>query len=194
MRLAYVVQAHREPAQVARLIDAVAADGAAVALAWDLKAGSGFVPAIRASLRGPARASLIVLPPTDNAWGGWSLPAALVAGYGALLREGGRWDVAINLSGQCLPTQPADALRARLAAAPGASFMECFELEREWPAALPRVRRWHVEWRGRIRDTRLPRPAPPALPARWPRPRARPPAAARTARPAWRGWWRRTAT
>jgi hypothetical protein len=157
MKIAYAIQAHKNPQQVARLFEALAAPGDAIALAYDVKAGNGFVPAIREAM-GPRWTDAIrVLPPTNNAWGGYSLPAALIDCYAELVRHGGDWDYVVNLSGQCLPTRPIPELRAMLAASGGANFLECFEVESDWPEVISRVRTYHVEFRGRARNTHIPR-------------------------------------
>jgi hypothetical protein len=157
MKIAYAVQAHKNPTQVARLLEAIAAPGDAIALAYDVKAGPGFVPAIRDAMGARWTDAIRVLPPTNNAWGGYSLPAALIECFAELLRHGGDWEYVVNLSGQCLPTQPIPELKAMLAASGGANFLECFKAESDWPEVLSRVRTYHVEFRGRARNTRIPR-------------------------------------
>lgn len=156
MPLAYLILAHKNPRQVARLFEALHDPADRFVLHFDRRAPAALHSLGRALAR--AHANVELLPARTILWGGCEMAAVQVAAMAAALRGGGSWHHFVNLTGQDFPLKPRAEIEARLAAAPAASYVSWFD-----PAAVPlwsntreRLERYYLEWPWLDRLLRLP--------------------------------------
>lgn len=155
---AFVILAHKQPAQVARLaarlaphpvylhVDAGVADAEAEAF----RGATGAIPTVSH------------LPRHRSGWASWGLVAAALEGMTAALREPG-WTHLALLSGQDYPLWSAPELARFFADHRETSFVARWPLpSRLWgrSGGLDRLRYWHVPLAGRRVRAPLPRRLP----------------------------------
>ena len=159
MKLAYLIITHKNPEQVANLVQTVCRPEDLALIHCDLKSGSGFQERIQHALRASHPSNVRFATQRRVNWGGFSVTAVEADGIRQLLSWKDDWDYLINLSGQCMPTKSPAALADFLAAHRGANFIDCVDLQTDWKSALYRLKTFALEWRGRLLDTRIPRRA-----------------------------------
>ena len=110
MKIAYIILAHRNPPQVARMLRALSHDGASFFIHIDRKVAiEPFVTAVREMGLDP----YFVPDREDVLWGGYSMVQATINAVSAALSAGPH-DYYILLSGADYPIRSADALMAEL--------------------------------------------------------------------------------
>jgi hypothetical protein len=156
MALAYLILAHKNPRQVARLFRAVHHPDDVVVLHFDRRADRA-LHQLGAELAG-AHPNVRLLRPRPILWGGYQMAAAQIEAMAAALRADAVWHHFINLTGQDFPIKPRAQLEAHLAARTEASFVSWFDPLRTslWANARERLTRHHVEWAWLDRLLRVP--------------------------------------
>jgi hypothetical protein len=155
---AFIVLAHTQPQQVARL----AARLAPLPVFLHVDAGlrqTEWTAFRRATASLP---SVSLLPRRRSGWASWGLVRAALDGISVALRDP-RWTHLMLLSGQDYPLWPADAIARFFVAHRDTTFMAHWRLpSRLWgpSGGLDRVRYWHMPVAGR----RLRAPVPRRLP------------------------------
>ena len=154
-RVAFLVIAHKGPAQLGRLTRRLLAGPSEVHLHVDARTADDRHAEILAALPADERLHLLDRVPTP--WSGWGPVEATLRGLEAILRRPA--EHVVLMSGQDYPLRPAAAIAEFLGAHPGRSFVA------GWPMPSPlygrgggmfRLRRWHVPMRRR--RVRLPFP------------------------------------
>lgn len=154
MRLAHLILAHKAPAQLARLVQALAHPQADIYIHLDRKTNyQNF-------------AHLAALPNVqftqvrlDVKWGGYSLTLASIEGMREILRTGLPYDFINLLSGEDYPIKPVAAIHAFLEQRRGHSFLE-YEAQGSawWQANASHFNQYHfteLAFRGRYALQRL---------------------------------------
>jgi hypothetical protein len=126
VRLAYIVLAHRLPAQVGRLVDRLDAEATSFFVHVDRNAGEAPYREVAARLGG--RPNVHLLPRVACAWGTWSLVAATLGGLRRVLQSGAAPDYVVLLSGQDYPLRSPAQIAAFFAARRGAAFIRASPL------------------------------------------------------------------
>src|SRR5439155_16228118 len=128
VRLAYVITAHKNAQQLARLLRAIYAPGNTYVLHVDAKATADVHATARDfAARHPAAT---IIPGDDIIWGSWRLARAQIRGMAEALRLA-EWDYCLNLSGQDYPLKTQQQITADLAAGPtSANYIEVIDFER----------------------------------------------------------------
>ncbi len=150
MKHAILIAAHRSPALLRDLIDAVATPRTHVFVHVDFKAP--FTPAdLLPSLAKPDCVTMIG-PRSAVSWGGYSTLAVELR----LLRTArgsGSYVYYHLLSGQCFPTRPIAQILEAFEAEPGREHIECFRLPTErWEGGgLSRLQYYHLHDRINVR-------------------------------------------
>ena len=144
-RIAYFILAHRRPEQLRLLLEAIADPRDLVILHVDFKSMLGLRPdrvGIGAMARTLAKTheNVILMPPRCTNWGGWSLSQVLLDAIDLALTRGPAWTHFVNLSGQCLPIKPLEAIRTALGAATDTVFVQLRPF-----SSLP-ADDWHLRW------------------------------------------------
>jgi hypothetical protein len=124
--LVYVVSAHRDPWQVARLVRRLEHEDTHVLLHLDRRAGRGFARDVERELAGAPRVHR--LRRRRVRWGRWSVIAPALDAIRALPTLGLDPHHAVFLTGQCYPIKPPGEIARRLAAAGETSFLEAIPL------------------------------------------------------------------
>jgi hypothetical protein len=161
LKLAYTLAVHKNAEQVVDLIRLVGREGDYVLVHCNPRSGPEFRRAVEENCRKDCAATIFFAKPRPVTWGGFSLTQVIVGGVRELVRRADDWSFAINLTGQCLPTQPISALEEFLSQRPDANFLECFDIQTAWTEAAYRFKRHYLELGGRLIDTRIPRRFPP---------------------------------
>jgi hypothetical protein len=159
VKLAYLIICHKNPQQVIDLIRLIDRRGDYVLIQCNARSGTGYQRVIEEGCKGTA-AEVIFAEPRKITWGAFSLVEPYLQGIATLLRHAKDWSFAINLTGQCLPTQPIAALDEFLSKQPNTNFLEYADLQTEWPKAAYRLKTFYVEFAGRLFNSRIPRALP----------------------------------
>lgn len=139
-RVAYLILAHRNPQQVARLVGRLQHPQARVWVHVDRKADE--VP-FRQALAPLGVA--FVRPRHDIRWGRFSLVEATLVGFRAIQASGFRYDHLVVLSGQDYPLVPPETLLGYLARHRTQSFVPHARLGPDNnPHLLPRLTKYHL--------------------------------------------------
>jgi hypothetical protein len=165
MRVAHLILAHKAPAQLERLINALAHPQADVYIHLDKK--SDFQKFAHLVTRPNVWFTRVRL---DVKWGGYSLTQASLEGMREILGTSRPYDFINLLSGEDYPIKPAPAIHAFLARHVGHSFLE-YEAQGSawWQANASRFSYYHFtefSFRGRyvlqrVLKALLPRRRPP---------------------------------
>lgn len=143
MKLAYLVIAHRNLPQVARLVGRLAHGDAAFYVHVDRKVPDADYRALADALT--PYSAVLIEPRVDVMWGGYSLVRATLAGLATALRSGCDFDYVHLLSGQDYPLVDANTIIERLGVQSGREFFDGCELSpRGWKDALYRYERYHL--------------------------------------------------
>ena len=161
MKLAYTLAVHKNPEQVLDLIRLVGRKGDYVLVHCNPRSGREFREAVEKNCRKDCAATVFFARARPVTWGGYSLTQVIVEGFRELVRRADDWSFALNLTGQCLPTQPISALVEFLSQRPGCNFLECLDIQTRWTEAAYRFKTYYVEFGGRLIATHIPRPFPP---------------------------------
>ena len=140
MRIAHLILAHKGPAQLARLLDALAHPDVDCFVHIDHKTN----PAPFAFLRGRPG---VFFPRTSLSvtWGGYSLTEVVLKCMREILAHEPNYEFINVLSAQDYPLRPADGVLAFLRQYRGASFIECEAPGSAWwQANQCRVTRYHL--------------------------------------------------
>ncbi len=182
MSLAFLILAHRQPAQVARLFGALYHPADTFVLHFDRRAPATLH---RLGRTFAARhANVHLLPAREIIWGGPVMAEIQIEAMAVALARDARWTHFLNLTGQDFPLQPRAAMLARLA--PGRSYLSWFDplAHGPWRLARERLTRRHLAWPWLHRLLAVPGvgrrlrrlcgwrnqfPWLPACPRRWPR-------------------------
>jgi hypothetical protein len=154
MRIAHLILAHKAPAQLARLVQALAHPQADVFVHLDKKADyQAFAHLADLPNVGFTRIRL------DVKWGGYSLTLAAIEGMREILRTNQPYDFINLLSGEDYPIKPAAAIHAFWEQHRGQSFLE-YEAQGSawWQANESHFNQYHFTefaFRGRYLVQRL---------------------------------------
>lgn len=140
-RIAFVLLAHQAPAQVAELAACLVASAshAQVWVHWDLNASTQ-IPADLAALADADERIRIVQNRVKCEWGKFGLVEGPVNALAEIRESDFAPDVAILLSGSCLPCRPIAELERFLAERPGEDFIE--DHDDSWIVDGWRKERW----------------------------------------------------
>jgi len=144
MGLAYCILAHKNPAQLARLLRALAHPGNVCFLHYERRAPRREHEAVARLAREFPNVHL--LPPRRIVWGRFSQIRVQLEGL-ALGLQGAGWSHFITLTGQDFPLRPQAEIVRELAAAPAASFVSFFDpfQEQIWNNVRERIGRIHLQ-------------------------------------------------
>ena len=145
MGLAYCILAHKNPAQIARLLRAIAHPDNVCVLHYDQRAPRGEHAALARIARESANVHL--LPSRPVLWGRYSVVGVQIEGISRCLALGNRWSHFITLSGQDFPLKPQAQMVAELEAARANSFLSFFDpvAEPHWKNLADRTSRVYIE-------------------------------------------------
>jgi len=141
MRIAYLINAHKDFNQLERLVARLDDDGADFFIHIDKKVGPASFSALSEAL-GAHRATMIP-ERVDVTWGCFSQVEATLGGLRAVLRSGSRPDYVSLISGQDYPIRSNAFILKFLSERRGAEFVESCELSpRGWAGAMIRFERY----------------------------------------------------
>lgn len=157
MKLAFLVLVHKQPDQVARLLDRLA-DPDTLFFVHVGFAEPDIHDELRSRLAG--RADVRFLPRRRMHWGGFSLVRVLLDGLDAMFETAPDLHYALAISGQDYPLKPNEWMRAYLREHAGMSFLDHFRMPLEeyregsldWTlqrGGLDRIEYWHLHRHGR---------------------------------------------
>ncbi len=130
MKLGFLILAHDDPANTARLVRLLLESDAAVCLHYDLKAGDAPLQEIRERL-GALADRLILARRVRVSWGEWSIVEATLNGLAALLEAGREPDYIHLMSGSDYPIRPISEFRSFLSRHTGVDFIESHAINRK---------------------------------------------------------------
>ena len=140
MRIAHLILAHKAPAQLERLVRALAHPQAACFIHLDRKADSQLFAALP-NLPGV----YFIGHRLDVRWGGYSLTQAALEGMRQILQAPVRYEVINLLSGEDYPIKPLAVIHDFWARHPGRSFLEYEAADSAWwRANMRRATRYHL--------------------------------------------------
>ncbi|MCX6967386.1 MAG: hypothetical protein NTZ46_06315 [Verrucomicrobia bacterium] len=145
MGLAYCILAHKNPAQIARLLKAIAHPDNVCVIHYDKRASREEHAALVRMAREFGNVQL--LPPRPILWGRYSVIGTQLEGIRRCLAMGDRWSHFITLSGQDFPLQPQAQMVAELEAVPTNSFVSFFDpfTEPHWKNLADRTGPVYIE-------------------------------------------------
>ena len=143
MKLAYLILAHRNPAQIERLLAAINDPLNIHLIHIDVKSPPDVHRAVDALVaRHP---NVHKMAPRDVRWASFSVVDATLAGMQQLLALDAGWEYFFNLSGQDFPLRTQAAIRERLSVDPLANHVEDFDPASRWADPFFRIRRVRIE-------------------------------------------------
>lgn len=156
MALAFLLLAHKQPRQVARLFEAIYRPEDVVVLHFDRRAGRSLHQLADHLCR--THPNVVRLRSRAILWGGYEMAAVQIEAMAAALRVNRTWHHFINLTGQDYPLQPVTQIDERLATAPDANYVSWFDpmASSFWKNARERVARYYLEWPWLDRLLRVP--------------------------------------
>ena len=161
MKLAFSLIVHKFPEQVIALAKAVGHNGNYCLIHCNKRSGPEFRATVGRGLAGLPNVRFLESMPVN--WGSGSILQVQLAAFRSLVQWADDWTHVVNLSGQCLPTQPMAQIQDYLFSNAGKSFLEVIDLEAERPDLSYRFTRYHVDIGGKLRNTRIPRRRPTAF-------------------------------
>jgi hypothetical protein len=142
MPLAFHLLAHKQPAQVERLVRAVLRPEHLLVIHFDSRAPAELR---RLGNRLAAAHPNVILQRSRRViWFGWQGLHAQIEGMRLALARSAEWTHFITLSGADFPLKPVELTDAQLAARPRTSFVTAEEATSLWSNARERVERFHV--------------------------------------------------
>ncbi|HYO08790.1 MAG TPA: beta-1,6-N-acetylglucosaminyltransferase [Tepidisphaeraceae bacterium] len=164
MNLAYVITAHKNSAQLLRLLRAIHAPGNTYVLHVDAKAHAAVHAAARDYAAQHPKQAAVVTPSESIIWGSWRLARAQIRAMAEALRLDPAWEYCINLTGQDYPLKTQPQIAAQLAAGPtGANYLEVLDFAKAGANPRKRLESWWIPWRGKMTRTLKRRPLPFAV-------------------------------
>lgn len=147
MPLAYLILAHRNPAQVARLFKALHHPEDTFVLHFDRRAPAE-LHTLGRELAAAHPANVFMLPSRSILWGGGVMSEVQIEAMGAALEASAAWRHFINLTGQDFPLRSRAAILARLEASPDANYIGWHDplASGLWKNARERIEHYHLEW------------------------------------------------
>jgi len=145
MGLAYCILAHKNPAQIARLLKAIAHPDNVCTLHYEKRAPRSEHDAIaRLAQEFP---NVHLLPSRPILWGRYSQIATQIEGMEHALRISRNWSHFITLSGQDYPLKPQPEMIRELSVTSSSSFVSFFDpfVEPYWHNVEDRVGRVHLD-------------------------------------------------
>jgi hypothetical protein len=131
LKLAFIILAHRDPDNVARLAERVGATGATVAVHYDRKASGADFAALHSRLAGSP--NIVFAERVDVTWGQWSIVRATLNAIAALEATKIDFDYVHLMSGMDYPIRPIEWFDAFLTRYAGTEFVEAVNIrERSW--------------------------------------------------------------
>lgn len=145
MALAYSILAHKDPAQVARLLRAIAHPDNVYFLHYEKRAPRGDHEAMARLAR--EFPNIHLLPARRVLWGRFSLVARQIEGLRGALLTGRDWSHFITLSGQDFPLIPQAEMIRELNAVKDSSFVSFFDplATEDWKNVGERLERVHLD-------------------------------------------------
>lgn len=145
MALAYCILAHKNPAQLARLLRAIWAPENTYVLHYERR-GPQEEHAAVARLASDFD-NVRVLRARAVQWGRFSQVAVQLEALGAAMQSSAAWTHWINLTGQDFPLTPPSAIASELVAAPDASWVSSFDPFDgiHWKNTSDRLSRMHID-------------------------------------------------
>jgi hypothetical protein len=128
MKIAYIIAAHRNPEQLARLIDRLDDEGISFLIHINKKEEEMYQASYE-RLAGRENVHFVTRVPVR--WSGFGLVRGFLMGIQAICESGLNVDYAINLSGQDYPIKPNRVIKQRLAEYEGRTILESFPLPYE---------------------------------------------------------------
>ncbi len=144
MPLAFLILAHRAPAQVARLFSSLYHPEDIFVLHFDRRAPAALHELGRELVA--THLNVHLLPAQRIVWGGPAMIDVQLQAMAVALARGIRWTHFLNLTGQDFPLKSREEMLARLEA--GKSYLSWFDPERSslWSNARERIERYHLSW------------------------------------------------
>ncbi|MCE7066073.1 beta-1,6-N-acetylglucosaminyltransferase [Dyadobacter sp. CY326] len=139
MKIAHLILAHAQPAQLGRLIKALAHEQAYFFIHIDQKSQlSDFENVL------PKEHVYFIEKREKVAWGAYSIVQATLNGLDAIASSGLHIDYINLLSGSDYPLKRADEIHAFFESQQGKSFMEFQLVSTEWTEAISRLTEYHL--------------------------------------------------
>lgn len=145
-RFAWFVMVHHKPRQFEWLIAALVDTGDPILVHVDAKSRLGLKRDRRGIMRevrriARAHPNIRLMRSRFTNWGGWSLSRVLLDAIKLALRTDPAWTHFVNLSGQCYPLQPIDAIKRQVVAAGDVVHVEMLSIaglpDDDWHRAAP---------------------------------------------------------
>jgi hypothetical protein len=150
VNLAYVITAHRSPAQLKRLLRAIYTPANAYVLHIDSKAPADVHAVAREFSAQYANAS--VIRSESILWGSWRLARAQIRGMQEALRLSPDWDYCHNISAQDYPLRTQEQIAQQLAAGKaGANYIEVLDFAKAGEKPRKRLEYFWIPWRGTMK-------------------------------------------
>ncbi|RYY34907.1 MAG: glycosyl transferase [Sphingobacteriaceae bacterium] len=139
MRIAHLILAHHNPAQLKRLINSLAHPHVDVYLHLDAKA-------VKDQFRDLKKLPNVYFIKNNVKvyWGTFSIVQATINGFEEILESGHEYGYINLISGQDYPLKSAEELYRFLSDNPGKAYMNSLVAETHWLEALPRVSMYHL--------------------------------------------------
>jgi hypothetical protein len=143
VRIGYIILAHKQPVQVARLVSRLDGDGAAFFIHVDRRAEDEVYREFRRRL--VPFSSVRFVRRHRSRWGEFGLVRATLQGISEALESRPPLDYLVLLTGQDYPIKSSGEIRSFLERADGRSFVDCNRVPCEaWPQAAIRLRSWYA--------------------------------------------------
>jgi Core-2/I-Branching enzyme len=141
MRIAHLILAHKNPAQLERLIRALRHPSCDIFIHVDSKSDIGPFGYLTA-----AKDVFLVKDRTSIYWAGYGTIQATINGFREIVPQG--YDYINVISAQDFPLMSANAIYNYILERRGSEFITCESIDEEWTEAAHRVRRYHfINWR-----------------------------------------------
>jgi Core-2/I-Branching enzyme len=139
MKIAHLVLAHNDPAQLARLAASLFQPDADIYVHIDLK--TPIEPFIKIC---EGKHIVFIKNRVKVTWGGFSIVEATVNSFSEILQTKIPYSHVNLLSGQDYPVQPIESFHNFLNSNTNISFMHTLRVYDEWQEAIPRLHRYHL--------------------------------------------------
>lgn len=127
MKLAFILLAHEDPANLLRLVKRLVVQDELVVLHWDKKNPLDIKALAEETLAGDVLARLRFARRVSVDWGRWPVVEATLACLEELENSGEAFDYVVLLSGSDYLIKPVGALKAFLARGGGKEYIECVD-------------------------------------------------------------------
>lgn len=139
MKLAHLILAHNNPAQLQKLVQRLFHPDADVYIHIDKKAALEDFAGLKAIPQ-----VFFVANRVKVFWGGYSIVQATVNGFKSILASGKQYDYINLLSGQDYPVKSTKEIHRFLQSNPDKAFMEFYSVNNVWKEAIPRLTKYHL--------------------------------------------------